>query len=126
MSVPLDCLIERYNFVFVNVAYTVHVDNVLGPSAPRNVQVQVSSSTSIDVTWEMPAVLNGILQKYIVSYGTRRDYQDIFIEVTNQTFERKLSSLKKFTTYFIKVRGQTTKTGNASRVFNATTFEDRK
>ena len=76
--------------------------------------------------WKKPTHLNGIIQKYIISYGTSKDNQPSTKEVTNVTFERTLISLKKFTTYYIKVRGKTTEIGNASEVLNATTFEDRK
>jgi len=34
--------------------------------------------------------------------------------------------LDKFTTYFIKVRGKTSKMGNASKILNTTTYEDSK
>ena len=40
--------------------------------------------------------------------------------------ERFMDGLDKFTTYFIKVRGKTSKMGNASKILNATTNEDRK
>ena len=40
--------------------------------------------------------------------------------------ERVLDGLNKFTTYFIKVRGKTSKNGNASEILNATTYEDSK
>ena len=40
--------------------------------------------------------------------------------------ERVLDGLDKFTTYFIKVRGKTSKMGNASKILNATTYEDSK
>ena len=40
--------------------------------------------------------------------------------------ERVLDGLDKFTTYFIKVRGKTSKIGNASKILNTTTYEDSK
>ena len=40
--------------------------------------------------------------------------------------ERVLDGLDKFTSYFIKVRGKTSKKGNASKILNATTYEDSK
>ena len=100
--------------------------NLVGPSHPRDVVVEATSSVSIHVKWREPAQLNGVISKYIISYGTSKDLQTTEKEVTGSTLERTLDGLRKFTTYFIKVRGKTTEIGNASRVLNATTFEDRK
>ena len=100
--------------------------NILGPSNPRNVKVQATSSVSIRVTWDEPAVPNGVIKEYIISYGKSKDYQGHERTVTGNTMERVLDGLDKFTTYFIKVRGKTSKMGNASKILNATTNEDSK
>lgn len=85
-----------------------------------------SSSTTIDVKWSEPAEPNGVIQNYLIEYGTSPKHQLAEKEVTNRTFQYTLTGLEKFTTYYIKVRGKTSKKGNASEVLNATTFEDRK
>ena len=100
--------------------------NILGPSNPQNVKVQATSSVSIRVTWDEPAVPNGIIKEYIISYGKSKDYQGHERTVTGNTMERVLDGLDKFTTYFIKVRGKTSEMGNASKILNATTYEDSK
>ena len=100
--------------------------NTSGPSHPRDVVVRATSSETIDVTWKEPAIPNGVIQRYIISYGQREDDQDAEAEVTGNTFTRTLVGLRKFTNYYITVRGRTTEIGNASRVLNTTTFEDRK
>ena len=84
------------------------------------------SSVSIRVTWDEPAFPNGIIKEYIISYGTSKDDQPFKQTVTGNTMERVLDGLDKFTTYFIKVRGKTSKMGNASKILNATTFEESK
>ena len=84
------------------------------------------SSVSIRVTWDEPAIPNGIIKEYIISYGISKDYQPLDKTVTGKTMERLLLGLDKFTTYFIKVRGKTSKMGNASKILNATTYEDSK
>ena len=99
---------------------------ILGPSHPQNVKVQAMSSVSIRVTWDEPAIPNGVIKHYIISYGTNKDVQREERKVTGNTMERVLVGLHKFTTYFIKVRGNTTKIGNASKILNATTHEDSK
>ena len=78
------------------------------------------------MTWEVPAFPNGIIKEYIISYGISKDYQPREQTVKGNTVERVLDGLDKFTTYFIKVRGKTSKMGNASKILNATTYEDSK
>ena len=78
------------------------------------------------MTWDEPAFPNGIIKEYIISYGTSRDHQGYEQTVAGNTMERILDGLDKFTTYFIKVRGKTSKMGNASKILNATTYEDSK
>ena len=99
---------------------------LLGPSHPQNVEVRATSSVSIHVRWEEPAQPNGKITEYIISYGTGKEYQPYEKMVTGSTMERVLDGLNKFTTYFIKVRGKTSKTGNTSKILNATTHEDSK
>ena len=99
---------------------------LLGPSHPRDVNMTVISSVAIHVKWKEPAQPNGVIKDYVISYGTSKDSLLSESPVTGNTFERTIDSLRKFTTYYITVRGRTTKPGNASRVLNATTFEDRK
>ena len=88
--------------------------------------MKASSSTTIDVEWSEPTEPNGVIQNYLIEYGTSPNHQTTEKEVTNRTFQFTLTGLEKFTTYYIKVRGKTSKKGNASEVLNATTFEDRK
>ena len=88
--------------------------------------MEASSSTTIDVKWSAPAEPNGVIQNYLIEYGTSPNHQPSEKEVTDRTFQLTLTGLEKFTTYYIKVRGKTSKKGNASEVLNATTFEDRK
>ncbi|XP_068720403.1 receptor-type tyrosine-protein phosphatase delta-like [Montipora capricornis] len=95
-----------------------------GPSHPRNVMLQAKSSTSILVSWKEPALQNGEITNYIIYYR-KQDGPETEAQVTGSTFQRLLTDLRKFTTYYIKVRGKTTELGNASRLLNATTFEGR-
>ncbi|XP_068719116.1 insulin-like peptide receptor [Montipora capricornis] len=94
-----------------------------GPSHPRDVMLQANSSTSILVAWKEPALQNGEITNYIIYYR-QQDDPETEAQVTGSTFQRLLTDLTKFTTYYIKVRGKTTELGNASRLLNATTFED--
>ena len=99
---------------------------LVGPSHPRDVVVTVISSFAIHVKWNEPVQPNGVIAGYVISYGTSKDSLLSESRVTGNTFERTIDNLRKFTTYYITVRGRTTKIGNASRVLNATTFEYSK
>ena len=99
---------------------------VLGPSHPPDVMLQAKSSTSILVSWKEPALQNGEITNYIIYYRQQEDDCETKAQVTGSTFQRLLTDLRKFTTYYIKVRGKTTELGNASRLLNSTTFEGRK
>ena len=88
--------------------------------------MEASSSTTIGVKWREPAERNGVIQNYLIEYGTSPINQHTEKQVTNRTFRFPLAGLEKFTTYYIKVRGKTSERGNASEILDATTFEDRK
>ena len=88
--------------------------------------MEASSSTTIDVKWSEPAEPDGVIHNYLIEYGASSNKKPTEKEVTDRTFQYTLTGLEKFTTYYIKVRGKTSKKGNASEVLNATTFEDRK
>ena len=88
--------------------------------------MEASSSTTIDVKWREPAEPNGVIQNYLIEYGTSPINQHTEKQVTNRTFRFTLTGLEIFTTYYIKVRGKTSERGNASEILDATTFEARK
>ena len=88
--------------------------------------MEASSSTTIVVKWREPAEPNGVIQNYLIEYGTSSNKKPTEKEVTARTFRFTLTGLEKFTTYYIKVRGKTSERGNASEILDATTFEDRK
>ena len=98
----------------------------IGPSQPLNVQVQAVSSVAILVKWDAPAHPNGEIKEYLIFYGTSEDVQKNERKVTGSTRERTIDGLHKYTTYYVKVRGSTSKPGNASEIFSITTFEDSK
>ena len=108
------------------VQFTNKGVKTVGPSRPQGVFVEASSSTTIYVKWNAPAEPNGIIQNYLIEYGKDSDQQTTEKAVTNRTFEFTLTGLEKFTTYYIKVRGKTSVSGDASGLLNATTFEERK
>ncbi|NWY42525.1 PTPRD phosphatase, partial [Sylvia atricapilla] len=79
---------------------------------PQNLQSESSTSTSVQLTWQMPllAERNGIITKYTILY---RDinvaYQPVELPVVPAETTMTLSGLKPDTTYDVKVRAHTSK-----------------
>ena len=66
--------------------------------------MEASSSTAINVKWREPAEPNGVIQNYLIEYGTSSNKKPTEKEVTAHTFQYTLTGLEKFRTYYIKVR----------------------
>ena len=90
------------------------------PSPPRNLQLHVVSSTSIDASWDEPETKNGNIRRYVVSYGKKG------IDSHKYTTESKyrLTSLDENTLYSVQVTAETSVSGNSSITKHATTLED--
>ncbi|KAJ7406529.1 hypothetical protein BTVI_65195 [Pitangus sulphuratus] len=79
---------------------------------PQNLRSESSTSTSVQLTWQMPllAERNGIITKYTILY---RDinvaYQPVEVPVVPADTTMTLSGLKPDTTYDVKVRAHTSK-----------------
>ncbi|XP_051624161.1 receptor-type tyrosine-protein phosphatase delta isoform X15 [Manacus candei] len=79
---------------------------------PQNLHSESSTSTSVQLTWQMPllAERNGIITKYTILY---RDinvaYQPVELPVVPADTTVTLSGLKPDTTYDVKVRAHTSK-----------------
>ncbi|NWX32886.1 PTPRD phosphatase, partial [Notiomystis cincta] len=79
---------------------------------PQNLHSESSTSTSVQLTWQMPllAERNGIITKYTILY---RDinvaYQPVELPVFPADTTMTLSGLKPDTTYDVKVRAHTSK-----------------
>ncbi|XP_027736906.1 receptor-type tyrosine-protein phosphatase delta isoform X33 [Empidonax traillii] len=79
---------------------------------PQNLHSESSTSTSVQLTWQMPllAERNGIITKYTILY---RDinvaYQPVEVPVVPADTTLTLSGLKPDTTYDVKVRAHTSK-----------------
>ena len=87
--------------------------------------MEATSSTSINVSWKEPFLLNGVISEYRICFGQQKeDLNQTTVAGSERSWE--LSALRPFTTYYIKVRAKTTELGNASALLNATTSEDSK
>jgi hypothetical protein len=91
-----------------------------------NIKAQATSSTSILVEWQVPVYPNGIIANYFIYYGSHKDNLERVEQVTGKTLSKSITGLRTFTSYYVQVRGKTTKNGNASVIVKVKTFEDGK
>lgn len=92
------------------------------PSPPRKLTLQVKTSRSIQVSWEEPAIKNGNISGYIISYGQGSLDADLCTRDTKYL----LGGLEEFTLYFVRVTAKTSILGNHSAIQQARTLEDGK
>ena len=90
------------------------------PSPPRNLQLHVVSSTSIEASWDEPETKNGNIRRYAVSYG--KDRLDTQLYTTETKY--LLTSLDENTLYSVQVTAETSVSGNPSGTKQVKTFED--
>ena len=100
-------------------------------SSPDNVSVEVLSSTSIMVTWEVipPVDQNGIIITYEVLYEPLETFDGMIMErrLNTTNLVANLSRLQEFVNYSISVRGYTiVGPGNYSEPITVMTLEDCK
>ena len=75
------------------------------------------------VTWEPPVTINGILKRYVVTYGKARgNLDETRYSPTDVSYE--LTDLEEFTVYYVQVFAETSVTGKLSLIVDAKTFED--
>ena len=111
----------------VSYFYTFPIPLCLAPTPPRNLVVEVRSSTSILVKWQAPDKANGIIQRYVIKYGTAQDSLDERATAGRAwSTSHILANLEEFTTYYIQVQADTSVSGQSSIIVNAKTFEDGK
>ena len=81
------------------------------------------SSTSISVMWQAPETMNGILRRYVVTYGTESsNLNERKNSPTAVSYE--LTGLEEFTVYYIQVFAETSVSGKLSLIVDARTLED--
>lgn len=104
--------------------------NYLVPSLhPRNLQAHNTSSTSLLVYWDpVPkGHVHGILRGYRVFYKMADEVSGSYTNVTSFTESARISGLKKYTIYNVKVLALTIKgDGPVTKNISISTDEDGK
>ena len=90
-------------YVFILVLYSSV------PSMPVMLMAVELTSTTVNVSWNVPTMPNGIILSYAVYYSAESNEISLQIDsITNQaTYFSELSNLTEFTTYFIRVTAST-------------------
>ncbi|RDD35988.1 Tyrosine-protein phosphatase Lar, partial [Trichoplax sp. H2] len=117
----------KYNFVgaaseIINA--TSHED--VPSSHPQSIITTVLSSTSINVSWQPPQILdrNGIIVTYSLRYNSTRWNDNGIIQTTGSNTKVILQNLIPFTTYNITIKAATiVGYGPESPVMSSTTFQ---
>jgi len=85
------------------------------PGAPTRFTVQALTSTTVQLSWGVPDVTNGIVQNYTVVYSN--GINSFMIVYDNNTFDGTITSLSGDTTYNFVIYANT----RAGAGTNATT-----
>ena len=101
--------------------------HITAPSAPQNLMAVPDSSTAINVSWNEPEILNGVITDYIVTYFPSDDPEsETNISTMMNTLTLQLTGLEKFTNYTISVLAVTVSPGEPSQSVTVRTNEDGK
>ena len=77
------------------------------PTSPVNVQAEVLSSTSVNVTWEAPAVTRGNIEHYILFYSEPGTPEDEVQSAQVRVIDRPLFVRMRYTQRSVKAARQT-------------------
>jgi len=82
---------------------------------PRNLTITINNSTSVTVTWDIPAMANGIIRNYIIIVLNDDKNETLFNEtVLNSTFRYVVVQLTHSTGYVVDVSAVTIRSGDAA------------
>ena len=84
----------------------------LVPSMPRSLTVTINNSTSVTLTWNTPAMPNGIIQHYMIAV-----VDDNMNSVQNQTVSNLMTVITKLTpntSYVVNVSAVIVRSGDAA------------
>ena len=94
------------------------------PEAPTYFTAATISSTSIQLSWNMPDVINGILIHYTLVY-TDNVYTST-ITYNNDTFAATVTDLNEHSFYLFAIYANTNAGAGPNSTVSAATFEDRE
>ena len=90
------------------------------PTTPVNVQVDVLSSTSVNVTWEAPAVTRGNIEHYILFYSEPGTPEDEVQSAQVRVIDRPLFVRMRYTQRSVKAARQTPNVPSLMKYYQVT------
>ena len=94
------------------------------PGPPTNFIVADTTSTSVQLSWGVPSVTNGIILYYTVVYSYTADTAEIIYG--NSTFQSVITSLNENTVYNFTIYANTSAGAGPSIIIAVRTPEDGK
>ena len=86
----------------------------LAPSVPLNLMVIINNSTSVTLTWNIPAMPNGAIQHYTIAV-----LDDDMNSVQNETVSDLMTVITQLTpntSYVVNVSAVTARSGDAASI----------
>ena len=100
----------------------------LEPSKPQNVTTEAITSTEATLTWQPPAVPNGVITAYNVWYNVRLNCSGELVSynasVGPSSREYHFTALEEYTSYMFYVSAETSAGEGMAAMAMATTMED--
>ena len=94
------------------------------PGPPTNFIVVDTTSTSVQISWSVPSVTNGIILYYTVVYSnTTHIVETVYSDVT---FQSNITSLNEYTVYNFTIYANTSAGAGPTVFTEERTDEDRK
>ena len=94
------------------------------PEAPTYFSAAMISSTSVQLSWNMPDVINGILIHYTLVYTDNVNTSTITYD--NDTFAATVTGLNEDTFYLFAIYANTNTGAGPNSTVSAATCEDRE
>ena len=98
--------------------------SIIVPGPPTNFIVQHITSNTIQLSWGVPSVTNGIILYYTVVYSNTTD--TIEIVYNNNITISTITGLNEDTVYNFTIYANTSAGAGSTSMLLARTFEDRK
>lgn len=94
------------------------------PEAPTDFAAVTTTSTMIELSWNVPNVTNGIILSYTVIYINATDM--LIMVYDNNTFNANITDLNEDTSYSFMIYANTSAGAGPDATDSAITFEDRE
>ena len=87
----------------------------LAPSIPRNIAVSSINATAVNLTWEIPAIPNGIIRSYTITILTTFNDLVVILSHTDiSALTTTIYGLTYNTSYIVNISAVTVEPGDAA------------